>query len=136
MANRKPVQYVQYYTEGSAARKLEVLPPQKPKAAPRPRKARKPKYVLYVCPVALVGILAAAVLLIAMAVGSVRLYNAKQLEARMADYVAHLEWDNSLKKTRYEDSLDLDKIYRDALAFGFISQELVPHLEIPVETPQ
>jgi hypothetical protein len=134
MANRKPVQYIQFYTDGSAARQPEIRPVRKP--LPRPRKARKPRYVLYVCPVALCGILAAAVLLVMMAVGSVRLYHAKQAQSAMAEYVAHLEWDNSLKKTRYEASLDLDKIYRDALAFGFISQELVPHLEIPVETPQ
>jgi hypothetical protein len=89
--------------------------------------------MLYVCPVALVGIVAAAVLLVAMILGSMQLYDALQAEAKMADYVDHLSWNNSLKKAEYEASLDLDKIYRDALAFGFISQELVPHLEIPVE---
>ena len=132
MQPRKPVQYIQFYTDGSAARKLEVLPLHKPKAAPRPRKERKPKYMLYVCPVALVGIVAAAVLLVAMILGSMQLYDALQAEAKMADYVDHLAWNNGLKKAEYEASLDLDKIYRDALAFGFISQELVPHLEIPV----
>ena len=136
MANRKPVQYIQFYTEGSAARKLEILPVQKPKPQPKPRKARKPKYVLYVCPMALCGILAAAVLLMAMVVGSVELLEAKRLEADMADYVAHLEWDNGLKEARYEESLDLDKIYRDALAFGFVSQELVPHMELSTDHPQ
>ena len=132
MANRRPVQYIQFYTEGSAARKLEILPLEKPNAAPRPRKARQPKYLLRVCPTALVGIVAAAVLLVAMILGSMQLYDALQAEAKMADYVDHLAWNNGLKKAEYEASLDLDKIYRDALAFGFISQELVPHLEIPV----
>ena len=130
MANRKPVQYIQFYTEGTAARKLEVLPLEKPKAAPRPRKVRKPKYALYVCPVALAGILVAAVLLVAMIAGTVQLSQAKQQEALMADYVAHLEWNNGIKAAEYEAALDLDKIYRDALAFGFISQELVPHMEL------
>ncbi len=135
MANRKPVQYIQFYTEGSAARKLEVLPPQKPKTQPRPRKARKPKYVLYVCPMALCGILAAAVLLIAMVAGSVGLYEAKQMEREMAEYVAHLEWDNGLKEARYEESLDLDKLYREALAMGLVPQEAVPQMEISVGEP-
>ena len=132
MANRKPVQYIQFYTEGSAARKLEILPLEKPKAAPRPRKARKTKYALYVCPTALVGIVAAVALLIAMVSGFTQLQAAKARETQMADYVAYLEWNNSLKQEKYEASLDLDKIYRDALAFGFTSQELVPHLEISV----
>ena len=132
MANRRPVQYIQFYTEGSAARKLEILPPEKLKAAPRPRKARQPKYLLRVCPTALVGIVAAVALLMAMASGFTQLQEAKALETQMADYVSYLEWNNSLKAAEYEASLDLDKIYRDALAFGFISEKLVPHMEITV----
>ena len=130
MANRKPVQYIQFYTDGSAARQPEIRPVRKP--LPKPRKARKPRYVLYVCPVALCGILAAAVLLVMMAVGSVRLYRAKQAQAAMAEYVAHLEWDNALKKSEYEASLDLEKIRREALALGLVPQEEISHMEISV----
>ena len=134
MAQRRPpVKYIRYYTDGSAARQPEIRPVRKP--LPRPRKAKKPAYVLYVCPVALCGILAAAVLLVMMAVGSVQLYQAKQQQRDMAQYVAHLEWDNALKAEKYEAGLDLEEIRRQAVAMGMVPQEEVRHMEISVGEP-
>ena len=135
MANRRPVPYIQYYTDGSAARQPEIRPLRKKKPAPKPRKAPRVKYVFYVCPVALCGILAAAVLLILMAVGTATLLSAKQEQEAMAQYVSRLEWDNQMKAEAYEASLDLEQLRRQALALGMVPQEDVRHMEISVSDP-
>lgn len=132
MANRKPVQYIQFYTDGSAARQPEIRPLKKKNPAPKPRKAPRVKYVFYVCPVALCGILAAAVLLILMAVGTVKLVGAKQEQEAMAQYVSRLEWENRMKEEAYEASLDLEQLRRQALALGMVPQDQVRHMEISV----
>ncbi len=138
MAKRGGVMYIQYHIEGTAARQPEVRPLRK-KA--QPQAPRKPQVVLQVQPLALLGILVAAVMLLSMAVGSVKLWKAQQEKQAMAEYVAHLEWANGLLEAEYESSLDLERIERDALALGMVPQEQVPHMSIslpetPTEEPQ
>ena len=64
MAERTTVQYIRYYTDGSAARQPEFKPT--PKRRPLPKVKKRPQYVLYVQPVAMAGILISAVLLVLM----------------------------------------------------------------------
>ncbi len=130
MANRPGVKYIQYYTDGSAARQPEVRPPRPRKPLPRPKK--KPVLVVHVCPMTLCGLLAAAVLLVMLTVGSVRLWQAQQEKRAMADYVDALEWSNAQAEKKYEDALDLEEIRKQALALGMIPVEEVPHMEIAV----
>ena len=76
MAMQPDIQYVRFYTTGSAARKLE-LQPKKEKAkisAPqRPQTRRKQKTVVYIDPVSMFAVLVAGVMFIAMAVGMLQL---------------------------------------------------------------
>jgi len=130
MANRPGVKYIQYYTDGSAARQPEVRPPRPRKPLPKARK--KPVLVVPVCPMTLCGLLAAAVLLVMLVVGSVQLWQAQQEKQAMADYVDSLEWNNARERKEYENSLDLENIRKQALALGMIPVEQVPHMELPV----
>lgn len=136
MPKRPPVQYVQFYTDGSAARQPEVRPLKKQQ--PKHRQAKKTRYVLYVCPVALCGILVAAVLLVMMAVGTAQLLSARREREEMARYVTQLQLDNRVKAQEYEESLDLEDIRRQALALGMIPESEGPRMEIalPQEAPQ
>ena len=61
MARQPDVQYIRFYTDGSAARKVEVAGPVRNSALPqKPRK--KKKIVLYVDPLAILGIFTAVIL--------------------------------------------------------------------------
>lgn len=133
MANR-PGMYVQFYTDGSVARQPEIRPVQKP--APRPKPRKKVRYVLYVQPVALAGILAAAVMLVMMTVGCIRLWQANRECRAMENYVNTLSWNNSMAAEKYEESLDLEGIRKKALALGMIPQEEGESMQIDVSAPE
>ena len=80
MARKPDIQYVRYYTDGSAARQLEILSPQKTKTT-YPRTRRKKGYVIYVDPLAICSIVLAMVLLVCMVMGTLQIQSAwKDLE--------------------------------------------------------
>ena len=138
MASRPAVKYIQYYTDGSAARQPEIRPQRKP--APRPKPRKRPQYVLYVQPLALAGILVSAVMLIMMTVGCVQLWQAQQEKQAMANYVDQLAWNNKHQAEEYEASLDLEDIRQQALALGMVPEGDAGHMEIslppvPEEAP-
>ena len=127
MARKPDVRYIQFYTDGTAARQPE--PKEVPVKKPRPRKPRY-QLVIPVQPLAVGGILVSAVLLIMMVSGSVRLYHAQQARQAMAEYVAHLKWDNEQKSVEYEGSLNLDIIRESALALGMIPEAEADHVSV------
>ena len=99
MAQQLRVQYVQYYTDGSAARKVESPVPQ---AAPRKARAKKQKrIVIPVDPVSILGILVAAVMLVLMVVGYTQLQNTQQEVQTMEQYVSTLRRENAALQEEY-----------------------------------
>ena len=134
MARRPDVEYIRYYTDGSAARQLEYQPEKAKRKLPKVKKQQK--LTLYIQPMALAGLLRSAVLLVMMAVGSVELYRAKQQEKAMNHYVQKLKWENAVDRAEYEDSLDIEEIERSALALGMIPKEHAKHMTITVPMPE
>ena len=134
MARGPEIQYIRYYTDGSAARQLEPKVPQKRRPLPKPKK--RYKYTLYIQPMAIVGILLSAVLLVMMAAGYGELRNAQKQEQAMGNYVQQLKSQNAIDRAQYEETLDIEEIEKAALALGMIPQEQAQQIVISVDMPQ
>lgn len=128
MANKSEVQYVRYYTVGSAARELAPELPQRPKPAPKPKKAKR--VVLYVDPVAILGVITAVFLLVCMLVGLVQLNQVRARQENMSRYVQQLIQENETLRTQYEAGYDLEQIEKTALALGMVPAEQVTHIAV------
>ena len=131
--NKYGIQYVNFYTDGSSAKKLA---PVRNTAAPQLPKPKKHKRrVIYVDPVATLGILVAVSLLIMMCVGLSRLSQERQQARAMAQYVEYLDAKNQELTQQYHSGYDLEEVERTALALGMKPREQVPQLvvQIPAE---
>lgn len=134
MAYQSDVTYIRYYTDGSAARQPAPKAPQKKRTLPKVK--QQPKQVLYIQPIAVVGLLLSAVMLVMMIAGAVELHNAKQQKQAMAEYVQKLTWENSHNRAEYEDGLDLETIEKSAIAIGMVPQDQVRQITISVPMPE
>lgn len=143
MAMQPEIQYVRFYTAGSAARKLE-LPPKKEKAkisAPqRPQTRRKQKAVVYIDPISMFAVLVAGVMFIAMAVGMLQLGSINNEAVRMESYVSELRAENIKLRNEYESGYDLKDVEQKALEMGLVPVDQVEKVVIEVpeiaETPE
>ena len=134
MARKPDIQYVRYYTDGSAARQLEVHTPQKTKTT-YTRTKKQQGYVIYVDPLAMAGILLAGVMLIAMLVGSLQLVMARQQLSNTQAYVTTLRQGNEQLQKTYDEGYDLEEVEKSALAIGMVpvSQEQIISIEVERE---
>lgn len=130
MARYPDVRYVQFYTAGSAARKLEIPTPFKTERKPKVRK--QSKAVVRIDPLAALGVATAAVMLILMLVGLVRLQAAKQEYAVMEQYVESLQAENKTLQQAYDSGYDIEEVERTALALGMVPAEQVQQIPIQV----
>ena len=130
MAGPVRVQYV----NGSAARKLDIP---MPRVAPKAPKVKKQKRtVVYVDPVSILGIVIAAVMLVLMSVGCVRLVHARQEVAVMQDYVTTLRRENADLQEQYITGFEPEEVRKTALGLGMIPQEQVRRVSVQVTVPQ
>lgn len=141
MARQPDIQYVRFYTSGSAARKIEPLPQPKEKTVPaRPRQRRKvrnqERVVLRIDPISLCAMLVAGILLVAMIIGMIELGSIDAQAEQMEGYVTQLRAENARLQAEYQAGYDLDDIREKALAMGFVSIDQVEHITIHVEHPQ
>ena len=135
MAQKTKVQYINFYTAGSAAYQYDVPIPQKAQVKlPKPR--RKKRIVLRVDPVAVLGMCLAVGMLVMMLCGVVRLWNVRQQQTQMAAYVQRLEQENARLQETYEQGYDPEEIRRIATAMGMIPVEQAQHITVQVEPPQ
>ena len=132
MARKPDIQYVRYYTDGSAARQLEVYSPRKNKApVHRPRKEKG--YVIYVDPLAVGGILLSAVMLVMMLVSSIQLAVARQELSDTQAYVTTLTQSNEQLRRTYDAGYDLEEVEKSALALGMIPVSQATVITVDVE---
>ena len=132
---RKPdIQYVRFYTDGSAARQLEPVAPKKKTTLPKVK--RQKRKVIYVDPLAIGGIVISVVLLLMMAVGSVQLHDAQQQMHTMESDLSTLTKANAELWESYEAGYNLELIKKSALAIGMIPAEDVQQITISVPVPQ
>ena len=130
MARKLDIEYIRYYTDGSAAR--QPAPQAPPKSRPLPKVKKQPQQILYIQPLAIVGILMAAVMFVMMMVGSVELAQARQERQAMGNYVQMLSRKNAEAWAEYEENLNLEEIERSALALGMIPQSQAKQITIAV----
>lgn len=130
---RKPeIQYIRYYTDGSAARKLELMPAKKEKPVQKKRKIQVKK--IYIDPLPVAGILLSCVLLICMIVGMTELTALWESREQMQTYVDTLREENTKLETDYREDLDMEHVEKMALSMGMIPYESAQH--ISVQMPQ
>lgn len=117
MAQKYDILYVNFYTDGSAARKVSPAAP-----ATQPRKKpvakRQQKTVIYLDPVAVCSIMMAAVLLVFMAIGLTQFQNARAEAQAMEAYVEKLSAEKEALSQDFYDSVDLDSVEKTAVALG------------------
>ncbi len=134
MAQQVNVQYVQFYTQGSAARRIAPKPAVRTDTLPQIKKRKLVR--VYIDPVAILGTLVAVCMLIMMAVGVSQLRNEQQKTVEMEQYVARLQIENRQLKAEYAVQCDLEAVEQTALALGMIPQQEAVHIPITVEVPQ
>ncbi len=130
MARKPDVQYIRFYTDGSAARKVAPVAPLKTIKLPKVKKQKK--LLLYIDPVAIAGIAMAVIMLTLMAVGVMQLKTARQEMQTMAAYVSTLQEENASLQATFSEGYDLDQIEKTALALGLVPKEQVRHVTVSV----
>lgn len=135
MARKLDVEYVNFYTAGSAALAFDPVPAPKKKAAlPKPRRPKKIR--IFVDPVAFISGVVAVVMLIMVICSSVQLSAVKQKQAEMQAYVDRLQMENTKLRAEYESGYDLDEIYQIATAMGMIPADQAQHIKVQVTVPE
>jgi cell division protein FtsB len=135
MARQPDIQYVSYYTGGSAARKIELQPDKKKNKAAlpqRPRTRREKKTVIHVDPISVLAVLVAGFLLITMVVGMLRLGEVNAEVEAMDGYVTQLQQENVALRQEYEAGYDLKDVEQKALEMGLVPIEQVEHVTIEI----
>lgn len=89
-----------------------------------------PVWVIQVDPLALAGIVMAAVMAILMLTGVCRLIHSRRMAARAEETVRALTAENEALRRRYEEGCDLAEIAAEAERLGLVPEEQVPHIDL------
>lgn len=128
MAKKSDVRYIRYYTVGSAARELSAPVPQQPRPAAKPRKVKK--IVLYIDPVAILGMVTAVIMMVCMLAGMARLNEVRAQQNVVQGQIQRLVEENRTLEATYADSYDLADVEKTALALGMVPVEQVEHIRL------
>ncbi len=134
MARRLDIQYIRYYTDGSAARKVE--PKSAPKRKPAARKRKELVWTLRLDPLPVAGMLISCVLLVCMILGAVELNQARQEQRQMHEYVQMLQEANARLDGKYREEMDPEYIEQLALSMGMVPQEQVQHISVQMPSQE
>ena len=138
MAEKTKIQYVSFYSAGSAARKIDLTRPvyeQPNYPEPTAQPQRKRRIVVRVDPLAVCSIVVSVVMLVLMVAGVFQLHSAWQQEQALAAYVEQLYAQNQELEETYRSGYDLEEIERKALALGLVPVDQVQHIRVQVEMP-
>lgn len=130
MVKQPEVRYINAYVSGSVAYQLEKKPARRTVKLPSQRK--KKKIVVHVDPVSILGIFTAAVLLVMLCVGFIRLQDAREETAALEQYVHTMQEENAVLQHKYEASYDLEEIRQIAEAMGMVPMEQLETIQIYV----
>ena len=136
MAQHPSVQYIQFYTDGSAAKKVAPVAPLH--TAKLPKVKRVKRMVLHIDPVAIGGIAMAIVMFVLMMVGVAQLSSARQNVVEMENRVLALQSEQRDLNVTYEGGYDIDDVEATALALGMVPKEEVKHvvMQVPKTEPE
>ena len=135
MARKVDIEYIRYYSIGSAARQLELKPHRRKSARPVRTPQSVQKTVIAFDPLIIMGTLCAVCMLIMMVAGAVKLGSVKKQEQQMESYLMLLQHQNVQLEGTYEETVDLEKIEKQALALGMVPKDQVTQIPIRVEIP-
>lgn len=135
MAQRTDIRYVRLYTDGTAARKLDVARPAANTTLPKKAKKQK-KIILHVDPIAILGTVTAMVMLVIMVVSMFMLRDAQNKATVMEQRVEKVLMENQELQKEYESGYDLEQVERTALALGMVPKAQVQHVKLHVQVPQ
>ena len=133
MAQNTQIQYIRFYTDGSAAKKIAPVTPFK--TARLPKVNRQKKLVLRIDPVAVTGIIVAIAMMIMMAVGLSQFVSAREQVQMMEQHLETLHNENEVLRNTY-DAIDLTAIEQTALALGMVPENQVQHITLKVPQEQ
>lgn len=138
MARQPDIQYVQYYTGGSAARKLEPEKRQIKNGAklPQVRRRRQKRKVICIDPISVCALMVAVGMVIAMAVGMLRLGNLTDQADRMGEYATAVEQENAALRAEYRAGYDLHDVEQKALDMGLVPEDQLRHITVKAEVPE
>lgn len=125
--------YIQFYTAGSTARDLAPALRTETSQVNRPRRSRK--MVLYIDPVAILGMVTAVVLTICLLVAFNQCKQAKAEYEYVYNYNCTLQQEyKDLQKT-YADSYDKEEVRLEAVLMGYVPVSQVRHVTIKAQEP-
>ena len=133
MANQIEIKYIDFGTEGNAARRFATVPREK---AQLPNAKRKTRYVLTIDPLAMIGIAVAVCMFVFMGIGVQRLQQAQERNAQMAQYVEVLTESNTALREEFNEVCDLEQVKELALALGMIPKAEAPMTGITMYVPE
>ena len=130
---KKESRYIQFYTPGSTAVKVEIQDEQS--WAPLPEPKPKKKIIIPVDPVAILGFFVAICMLVLMTVGVNQLNAVRREVTTLEHYVAQLTAENTALEETYAAGYKLERVRQQALDMGMIPVEEVPETHIYVTMP-
>ncbi len=134
MIQKPEIQYIgQFYVPGSEAPKLAGK--DKPKAK-LPKLHREKVRRICVDPVALCGMAVAAVMLVLLVIGAVRLQKSWDDYNKMSATLSEVRRENAQVNHEYRTSLDLEKLRTSAEGMGMIPVEKAQADKVYVSLPQ
>ena len=135
MVPKHDIIYVNFYTDGSAARKAApAFPASQPRKKPVARHHKRT--VVHVDPVAIFSLVVACVLLITMAVGLMNLQNAQAETAQMESYLEQLQAENAQLNEKFAQEVDLESVEQSAIALGMVPKSQLQSTTITVDEVQ
>ncbi len=132
MANRVDIQYVQFYTDGSAAKKVAAPLPKK-RVAEKPAAKRAKRKIIRIDPVAVLSLAVCLALAITLGLGIGKVQQAKQENARMAQYVEQLDQQSERLAQEYAAGYDLHEIEKTAMALGMVHSDQASHRGVTIQ---
>ncbi len=126
--------YIQFYTAGSTAQ--ELVPVLRPEATPanRPRRSRRP--VLYIDPVAILGMITAVILTICLLIAFNQFKQAKAEYEYVYNYNLALKQEHKDLQETYAKSYNREEVRFEAVLMGYVPSSQVQHVSIKAETPE
>ena len=128
------VQYVQFYTAGSAARQVTPVVPLRKSAQPK-QKTQK-KIILRIDPVAALGMVVAVLMLALMISGIFSLRAAQEQTMAMEQYVQALQEEKAALEAQYASGYDIAEVERMALALGMVPSDQAQQASVQLSVPQ
>ena len=136
MAAKPEIQYVgQFYVYGSEARKLEPNRQERKKNTVLEQPKAERIRVVSIDPVALIGLVVAAAMIICLAVCAMQIGETWREYEAVSDYMAQLMMENSSLKHEYVNSYDLAEVEATAVALGMIPATEAQTIILPVHVP-